>query len=634
MVFLKKNTVDERVEEELADFGLAKAVRNKPYRLFNSAYDGTLRDLNQYIDYSQGKFNQYIEYPADTEEYEIQLSLPNIRNKMMAILARLSSQRMKAEFFPQNSSHKVDKIVTDYLRDVFEWSDDKSNHDVVNFYWMLETAMKGTGILLEDYFKYTRVIKDIKETKEDGSSVWKKRDIVEDGLQAYVLPLEEVYIWNIREPNIQKQHKVYWASTMPLADFKHRFRNYPKTKDVIPGGSLALDDKSFFNEYLNNVPEGHVQVLHMWSAELDEFKIIANNEELTEEDNPIPFKHKKIPLVKNIYEPIAADFFYGKAFPDIVGNISDSIDQLFNDLFNLNQLRMKAPILAQTGTVLSDVIWRTDNVVEYDGEKPEQMKVSGGGNDVDRLNNILFGQLNDSSVSPVGQGQVGSGSTAREVVLAEEHANERMNMFLRFMEWGEKDRADMRIKNILQFFTRPLIGQHVAEEKNYRVFVQNNVSLNNGTIGTREIRFKPAEQITPPAVLEKLQRDDLEIIEMDIDFIRNLDLYTRIIPNSSVKMSEALRKALTMEFTQGMVTFFPDLTNRPELAVEYVRDYDKNPDKLIKKLEEQKSPEEQFEMMFGQGVQPALSGASASQQLNEAGKPLRNLAAQGVTNLM
>mgnify|MGYP001567227829 CR=1 FL=1 len=614
--YIKESKITQTVEEELQDFLRVSENHTTPFYQFNSSYDGQIRSWKDYIDYSFKKFNQFVDIPEDTEDYEVHLSLPNVRNKMMAILARLSAQRMKSEIHAQNVDQKIDKVLSKYLRYFLEWSDEVSEQDVVNFYWMLETAMKGTGILCEDYFKYSKEIKDIKlYSPQTGKSDWRKKKIEKDGCYSFVIPLEEFYVWNMRLSayEIEKQHKVYWKSSMELAEVKRVFKKYPKINDVMPGGMLAEEEKAFYNKFFTSMEKDSVDILRIWCPEKDSFKIIANNVELTEDENPIPFKHKKAPIVAAIYEPIVADFFPGKSLPDKCGNLADAIDQLFNDLFNRNKLQLKAPLTAKKGSTFVDSVWRPDTIIEYTGERPEPLQLKYDSQDTDRLYNILDGQLNLSTISPVNQGQVGSGSTAREVILAQENSNELMSMFMRFMEWGERKRANLRISNLLQFLTQPKIGMVAGDaadkfQKQYQEFKQYGVELSNGKRGTRIMRFKHNYQITPSKILEKqYSQEDVEIVEIPIELVQNLDLFIKIVPNSSVKVSDSLKKALNLEYTSTMVNLFSDIVNKQELASELTEDYDKSPDKMLIKQDGEnpdKQLDERFDQMFG-GAKPA-----------------------------
>lgn len=625
------SNIDADILQEYQDFAICQKWHKMPLQQFNSSYDGSIRDLVSYIDYSVKKFNQTVNIPADTEDYEVHLALPDIRNKLMAIMARLSAQRMKAELFPENLKQMIDKVVSKLASNLLEWSDDESNQDVQNLYWMLETAIKGTGILMEDYYKYSREIKDIGEVEAETSKVkWKKKKIVKDGCYSQVIPLEEFYIWNLREPDIQKQYKVYWVTTMNLADFKIKFKKYKKVDEVAGKGAMVEQDKMFANTYLTDVEANEVQVMRMWCKDKDEFKIIANGVELTEKDNPIPFKHKDYPFIKNVYALIQADFFYGKSLPDILANLSDCINQLFNDLFNRNTLARKAPLLVKKGSVTQNSIWRPDNIIYYNGEKPEALMIGSVGNDFDRAMNILQEQLHLSSIQPIGQGQVTSGVTARAAILAEEHSNELLTLFLRFMEWGEKERVKLRISNLFQFLTKEIksnVGGEASEsfDKEYRSFKQYGVMLENGKMGTREIQIRPAYAITPPQILEKEKAsENYEYYEIDEEFIRNLSWFVKIVPNSSIKISKALTQALELEYQNTMNMLYPDKLDRDEGFKILNESFDKDAENMRLKQENQpKSPttlDEEFNAMAGSEKSPL------PQLGNTAGKLISNAA--------
>lgn len=597
------NKIADRLASEYEDFQKMENLHTRPFQQFNSSFDGKIRSLTDYIDYSFAKFNQFVEIPEDSEDYEVHLKMPHIRNKLMAILARLSAQRMKSEVHAQNMLQGADKELARFIGMILEWSDDTSQQDKVHFDWMLETAMKGTGILCEDYYRLEREVKEILEYDPiTGKSRWKKKKIAESGCRGYVVPLEEFFVWNIREPDIQRQSKVVWATVMPIRDFKRIYAKYPKAKEVIPGGERLHED-TFFQQYLHGLGQDMVSVRRIFNRDQDEFKIIANNVELTEEDNPIPFKHKNLPFVRAIYEPIQPDFFYGKSLADKGGNIADAIDQLFNDLFNRNQMSLKAPLVAKKGSVLQDSVWRPDSILWYTGEKPERLEVGTGSQDTDRLFNILSDQLNLSTVSPTIQGQAGSGSTAREVIMAQENANELMSMFQRMMEWAEGPRAEMRISNLLQFLEKGEI-EDITEMPagTVRILTQGNVELSTGKFGTREIRLMREGAMTPPNILERQFSETHEIIEVSMEALRRLKYYVRIVPNSSIKISQSLKKALDVEYATTMANLFPNLVNQRELATSLTEAFDKSPEKMLVKEEEGGGIDEQISQLLGGGA--------------------------------
>lgn len=626
----KVQPVEDDVVSELKDFQRVRENHSRPLYQFNSAYNGEIRSLTTYIEYCFRKLNQFVDIPKDSEDYEIHLALPNIRNKLFAILYRVAAQRMKSEFYPQNVEQPFDKIVQKFLSELAEWSDETSQQLMVTTMWLFETCFKGTGILCEDYYKHTREIPEVQVyDTETGKSTWKKKKIVEDKCYSFVIPLEEFYVWDISLPfyRIQEQYKIYWETVMKWEDFQAKFHKYPNAKNVKKSGDYRTENEPFYNDNLRDLEDDQVRVIRVWCREMGTFKIIAGGEKLTEDDI-FPFKHGFYPVIPLIYELIQFDFFYGKSFVDKNGNLSDAIDQLFNDTFNLNQLEMKAPLVAKQGSTLQDSPWRPNNILWYTGEKPEPLSVSRtGSQNTDRLFGILKNQMDLSSVSETFQGQTGSGSTAREIILAQENTLAVMNGLIMVLEWGEWMRMQMRMSNMLQFQTTPLLLRNLTENADefmgaYREVVRYDVELENGRRGTRKIKIMPKSKMSSFSQLERQQSDTLEIWEIDAEFIRNLKLYIKVIPNSSIKQSKTLQKALDLEFTSTSMTLFPDLANKQELYTNLIETFDKSPEKLILK-QEVGGMDEQIEKMLAGGGQNVPQ--PTAQRMQQPEKVLSNM---------
>ena len=107
----KERDIVERVKFR---FQRIRGQRDKTFSLFNE------RSLRQYIDDCQKRFNSYIEPREDADDWTAKVFSPDTRNKTIAILAKLASQRTKVNFF---GKEKDDKIRAKIIKALYEYSE-------------------------------------------------------------------------------------------------------------------------------------------------------------------------------------------------------------------------------------------------------------------------------------------------------------------------------------------------------------------------------------------------------------------------------------------------------------------------------------------------------------------------------
>lgn len=481
----------------------------------------------------------------------------------------------------------------------------------------MEAIVKGTVVVYEGYLFRTRINKTIKTIDvETGKTVWTKEKVIEDDrVNQMVIPLEDVYIGNIFEPDIQEQPYVIIRELLDKGTFKARYGGY-KNIDSVPTELLQFDPKSgkfyFYDDWSTRIEDGQVEVLHYYNKWEDEYIIMANGEIITDYDNPIPFDHKQYPFAKSIFEPVGK-FFYGKGLPLKIASLQDSINAMLNMALTRTYASLVPWYFTSIGADIDELDIRPMAVLQV--PDPNNMReaqiasVSPGDNQVLETTR---GMLDASSVDPSQAGQV-SDQSATGILAAQEGAMRIMGLFANMLSWLIYDQAHLRTSNFLMFNTKPnkrvLKNGLVREEKTE--FIKEDAILSDGSKGIQIVRIVDGEELpTVGEVQDEVEAmaDRAEIFYVSYTTLRNLDFSLRIVPNSSVSETRTLNKAMLLEFVKESKNMFPNLVNDEGLYDSMIDVFKQNPAQ-VKLVQQQASPE----MLQAQGQQ--MQGAPTNSPL-------------------
>src|SRR3990167_902260 len=531
-------------------------------------FDG--RNLINYIDDSVKRFVTNEDEREDIEDWQARENYPFTRNKMMAILSKAAASLPTVEFF---SSGTEDLRRSQLLGDLYKQADQLDDTDELMFYALLEAGVKGTVI---GYEGYEEKIKDIREIVDydDGEGV-----TVKDGkkitrrVYGAIVPLEGFYPSSPGIKKIKDMPYAFWRSRMPESEFKLKLGHYPKAVNVRPYSTYNGEhgNRPFYLDYISNdVAEGHVEVLRYYNQDTDEFVICANGiwlnpmtEKTTEVVMPIPFAHKSLPFWKAIYEPFGADFFYGKSLPDKLKAMQDVINVLHNMMLDQAFLTIFPPLLIAGQDDIEDDYLRPGRRIPVDDPNNfKELAMSTPGNFHQFILQYTKRVLEESSLDAVNQGVAGSGErvTATEINRAAQGVASIIGLFHSFIRWAVKDKDRLRIKNIMQFYTAPLLEQILGEggseevKKAFNIFKIEDTTLSSGKLGVKIIEMFRSREALPAQTELKAQArlqeietgKKIEKVAITPEYIRNFEFDIKIVPNTSTEMSKALQRALVL----------------------------------------------------------------------------------------
>jgi hypothetical protein len=242
---------------------------------------------------------------------------PVVRNKCMSIAAHATARLIFPKVFAFNNQSDEQKEAAMVMESLMEWSGDVSNYPFVALMRVITALASPASIGYTEYGEVTRLVKT--EKGEDGKWIEKRmRDEAYPCFMDCVVPVDQLYIENFFEPDIQKQGFLIWRKVYSYSAAQSKYNGvYENFKHVRPGVQTIYDDanRTFYYVYDPNMRQEDVEEIVYWNKNLDLKIVMVNGVMMTEPDNPNPRADKMYPFDKFGYEPINNRFFYTSPSP-------------------------------------------------------------------------------------------------------------------------------------------------------------------------------------------------------------------------------------------------------------------------------------------------------------------------------
>lgn len=631
-VFIPSLEENKEINHVLNEYTKGRSVVQKTYNQFNG------RNLYDCIDDWTKRWNGYI--PAANPLLDIsqsQIFLNYTRNAVIAYLVNVSLTRPEAKIIAVNRKNNVEnKRFAEIISNLNTYSLNNESGDKKFFEAALECTTKGTVILYEGYAKnYQEVEVPQKYDAETGKIKTKKekRVLFDDCFQK-IVPIEDFFICNPYQPDIQKQPFILWREVTTYFEAEMEYSHYKNWEYVQKGQYTVTADPSTFyrNALTTELGKDQVEILRYYNRAKNKHIIMINGVPVY--SGPIPFKDGKYPFAKGIYEPFGNDFFWGAGFPNKIQGEQD----LKNTFWNMMVDKTAGSLLPYGLT--SDL----DDIIEDDVLAPNKIRQVGDINKwkIDTLPGVNAGevqmlQLTDRYMQEDSGDVMGSSNAssprggklpARQIMLKQQESMKRLGFSMGFLEDLERDRTQLRVSHILQFYSIPKIEKITGRSGELQQFVYrditlNNVKLSDGQVGNKVIKL--TDKLKPNA--RKKMADELSVIEMmgeesgvpteavaiDVNTFYDWNLAIQIVKNSSYERNEVLDQASRMEFAQwrlGLAQIAP--VNAAELVKWVEESFDVDTDRFIA----EQGPEQMMNAAAGQGENPIEQGNRPLEELN------------------
>ena len=503
-----------------------RSLKNQPYKQFGG------RTLTEWLDDSRKKFWGYIPLSEDAETPSFMM--PDTRNQIISILAKIANLKMKAHFDGVEGFDAIKGII---LKDLVEYWKCGANRKLENFWQFLYNIENGTVVVFTAFKNRLRDVKDVTMYNPDtGETKYTESKLDESDVEDEIINLEDLFFPKIWEPSIQKQGEIIVRSLLKWDDFKTEFKNYSNVGYVVPGSQFP--DDSIFADFLSYDVRGgdFVEVVRYFNTHKDQYAIIANGvllnplkvkkenkKDLVEEISPLPWNHKRLPFSKTIFEPLDASFFFGVPLAQKVKSPQDAINKMMELLLDRERRSIAAPIITNDPTAEQGLEFKAGRVyqVNTDVNQYKELPVSGASGSF--WNTITTLQ---STIANTGSGAVGSSvvqsrqpKSATERAQLAQQQNETSGLYYLFYQDLLEQKTWLSIRNMIQFYTAAKTEKIIGKRKFKKVLSLSEIDLLEGGIGNRELRItdtplKSNELYEESYMRSLLKKERVEIIEV------------------------------------------------------------------------------------------------------------------------
>lgn len=555
----------EATKTILKNFESARSIVYKSYNYFNG------RTLYECIDDWTKRWNGYISAAdplLDVSQSRIFLNFT--RNAIISYLAKVAMQPPKSKIQAINKkSGLASTKFAEILRDLNTYSLNAENGEARFLETALEVTIKGTVIKYEGYAKNEQDMEiPIEVDMETGKvKTRKEKRTIFDNCFQEIVPIEDFYIANPYQPDIQKQPFIVWRKMTSYDESKAEYGHYKNFKKVKGGNyAVAIDPTTFYrNTLLTELGKDQVEILRYYNRTKNRHIILING--VICYDGIIPFKDGLYPFAKGIFEPYGNDFFWGAGFAQKIMGDQDLLNTFWNMMVDKTTgSLLPFGLTSDLDDIVEDEVLSLNKIRKVNNINNWKFQTMPGveSGEIEMLQLAQKFAQDNSGITMGGAGQTKGKLTARQILVQQQEAMSRIGFSNNFLEDFERDRTELRVHHILQFFSIPKIDKitgkrgKVIEQMLYRDIKVPNTDLSNGKKGTKIIKLsdtmdddaknKMADDLSVLETSGEISGTPTEALAISVDSFYDYNFEVQIVKNSSYEKNAALDQASRIEF--------------------------------------------------------------------------------------
>lgn len=484
---------------------------------------------------------------------------PIVRNKCISIAAHATSQLIFPKIFAYNQQSDVQEDASRVMEDLMEWAADQCNYEKTSLNAVISAIVNPASIT---YSEYGEVYRNVKRDVDENGKWIVKKELDEDlsGFKDISVPIDELYIENFYENDIQKQGWVIWRRVIGYDLASAKYGDKSNWKYVKPGVQVIFDDanQTFYEVYDSNMRTDSVEEVVYWNKKLDVKITMVNAVLISDFDNPNPRNDKLYPLSKFGYENIDEGIcFYYKSLAFKMQSDANIINTLYPMIVDGTYLNIFQPMInIGSETIGSDVIV-PGVVTTLTDPNSKLTPLAVAGNIKSGMDTLMEVEksVSESSEDPLLNGQSGQpGTTAFEISRQEQNANTVLGLFIKMIAQFVRQYGRLRVGDNLQYLTI-VDADKITDQPDlvYKSFVVKG----KGKKGSKKIQFTsdvPDEPITDADKLKKSydilgeeKRTGMEIYKANPVLFRELCYKLVVSPDVLHPRSEDLERAMKLE---------------------------------------------------------------------------------------
>ncbi len=536
----------------IKDYGIADEIMTASYEEFNNM------SLIERMNLDQKAWNSFQSSGSDDPDlaWKSNAIRPITRNKVISIVAHLTGNVIYPIVYAQNENQEEDRDAAEVMRDLLEYACDNSDY-AETFLYAVIGACINPAIVIQN--EYVEIFRTIKQVKEDGSYDAKKvLDEAFSGIVQSIVPLNELYISDVYERDIQKQPFLIRRRIIDYSVAAMKYGENPKFKNVTPGVIPVYHEGSdtFYDVYDESQGDRLVEEVIYYNRKDDLQLSFVNSILMSEADAPNPRVDKQYPFSKTGFEPISSGFFYYKSLVSKLEPEQNIIDTIYQAIIDGSLLKQMPPTAIYGTETFNSNIITPGKVISFTSPDTKVEKIDVG-SDLNAGYNILEkieSSMAESSMNVMQQGQATVGTnTAYEISVLEQNAKIMLGLFGRMIGFLVKDLGRLIIGDIVQYYTVGEVSE-ITDSLNYKNFILPGKSI-DGKQRSKSIRFEPnlPETSTPEErlniafeIMDK-EKDDQRLVFVNPELFRNMKYLVRIDTETVLPKSDNVKKALNLE---------------------------------------------------------------------------------------
>lgn len=570
-VFVPTDADIQAQQDVMTDVITGRTVIQRQYNQFNN------RGLYEAIDDWTTRWNGYISgYDLVDDMDESQMFLNFTRNSIISWLSKTAMQRPEVKITAVNKKTGVaDKKFADFLKDLNRYSNKAENGDARYLESEMERVIKGTVVIYEGYAKnIQKVDVPVKFNAETGKIQTKKESrTMFEGCYQRTVPLEDFFIANPYQPDVQKQPFVIWRELTTKEEAAMDYGHYANFKYVKPGAYIFLGNPTtFYREQLVtniNLTTDQVEIIRYYNRSKNQHVVMLNGVILY--NGAFPWKDGMYPFAKNVFEPFDNNFFWGAGLPNKIMGEQDLMNESWSTMTEKNRGSLRPyGLSSDLDDIIEDDVLRVNKIRKVSDINKWKFDTLPGvsAGEVGMLQQtVSFARENSGYVSGSNNPMNGGKITARQALLLAKEAQQMLVFSSSLAENLDRDRTKLRISHELQFCSIPkmekitgLSGEEI-QQLVYRDIRLDNTRLSDGKMGSKVMKLIDNSHVATPDMKQNLQ-DNLSVTEamgeelgtptealaVSVDTFYDYNFEVEVVTNSSFQKNEILDQASRMEF--------------------------------------------------------------------------------------
>lgn len=571
---IKELQYQSYLEQRLRD---AKEIRDRVWPEFQN------KTYFQYYEQNEKIANTFIE--ATMNEGDPMISSGTLEGKFNVLLSHIDNLNLTPEVLAYDKNDRQLRSLGVAFTDIIDRTretdgGDDGGDDEKRVMRQRELLKQGTVFVQERWATKKQMKKKLTSpwNKKFRGVKWEEKlEVVFEGPERELLYGPNVYLGDITKFSIDDQPYIFTVETMTYDKAKEVYGEYENWKFVRPGmppASEALLDTGGRTIYdgkfrMTRLEERSVEIIKYQDPTRDDFQIIVNGIMML----PIGFPLSavtpagKFNVTKQLLYPINAQFAYGKSFVSS-GDVYE-LSKVLDEMLRLFVLKTRKSITPPYVNISGKIISRKSllpGVISM-GIAPNALHPIGNesqgvtAGEFQVYQEILT-RIENSTVSPVFQGQYGkSNTTATEVLEVQRQARLALGIIISACTMLEVKLGYLRLWNIIQHWFTP-IGEYMDDggiaRSKYRQ-VSRQVDIEGAGRGTRMVI--PIDGALPTSDVvrimeiedEKKTGQASERIYLSPLELRKHQVRWRVAVNPQERVSSAYEKVLFREQLQDIL---------------------------------------------------------------------------------